>query len=397
MKIRLICLLLISALALTLFSACETVSENNNSSSVSSQETTSGDGIPDFYTIALDCIENGDYEQAYTQLYMIKGEERAQKLLRQFEILLKKETNPKLENGFVEYTYDEFGGLVKQTDKPYEIKNYYDEQNRRVKIEWLDSEGNVFYVNVLGYDEKGHLILDEKNNHKTFEYTKHTWEYDDDDRLVKETSDGHDPEMIFESGTTTYYYNENGLLETKLFDNGQTNPDVYTYEYYENGLLKGEVVKKGMFTDYAEAFDYEYDENGNLIKKVHRKGSDGSFQTFTWEYEYDSQSRLVREYKLTGSVGREYYDETRYTYDENGDLVEKYNDTTSSRTNYYYQYNAKGQLVKETTQPFSGYKTVVTYEYDLHDNIIKKMIYEEELDETTVVEYQYQYFFIPQE
>lgn len=400
MKLRFISLLLLVAFAFVLLASCDKAPEDTlslDSSDMTSKsvsdDTSMNDGIPDFYANALKCIEDKDYKQAYTQLYMIKGEEKAQKLLEQFYIKIKKEIDPKLENGFVEYTYDEKGNLVKSSDSDVISKYYYDDKGNLVKHEKIDANDTLIYVRIYKYDSENRLVFDEKEEKN--EYSKQTWQYDDKGRLVKETSEGFSIGSIFAEGTTTYVYDDNGLLKTKSLDRGFSRPEIYTYEYYGNGLLKSVRRDSDAIANSYEINTYEYDEKGNLIKHVQQKDPEINLETTTFEYEYDDQNRLVKECKTSDPEGREYYDETRYTYDENGNLVEKYNDTTYKRTYYYYEYDAKSQLIKETTYPFPNYKTIVTYEYDLHGNIAKKNTYNEETEETNVIEYQYEYFFIP--
>ena len=351
MKLRFVCFLLIFTFAASLFSACANEPEDTLSVvsfEESSEETRAECGTSFFYDDALAYIKTGKYKNAFEVLSNISYDFRAKELLKDFKVLPKKIIDPEHKNGFIEYIYDEKGNVTKTSDSEDTSKYYYDEKGNLVKHEKTDAQGVMFCTLAYEYDENG--------------------------LLVKEQFNERDSEIIDSERITTYTYFDNGLLKTKMISDGSSK-----------------LYSDSTYSSYV--YNYEYDENGKLVKSDMQYKVTGASETIT--YEYDESNRLVREYEVIVREGRSSYSETRYTYNEKGNLTEKYNDTTNSRTYNYYEYDTLSQLAKETIYPFPNYKTFITYEYDCYGYLVKKNILDEETNETTVVEYQYEYLYVP--
>lgn len=188
--------------------------------------------------------------------------------------------------------------------------------------------------------------------------------------------------VVFDSGYTEYYYDnnynidrsktydiENKLMTTVSFvekdKNGMAcmlwgegpgpyDGDVILRTYLDNGNLKEEQINSNE-TPYT-GYQYEYDQNVNMLEK--REYYDGILQSTVY-YEYNG-SKLSRVYCEAPKGGRIY--DCRV---ENGVIIEKvcYSSDGSSSHSYRYEYDANGNLIKETFLIDGEVLPGTTYQY----------------------------------
>ncbi|MTI19750.1 hypothetical protein E1176_01820 [Fulvivirga sp. RKSG066] len=107
----------------------------------------------------------------------------------------------------------------------------------------------------------------------------------------------------FRSGTKTYYYSENGLIERI-----NTGVEQDQYFYSEDGrIVRSETFDYGVMKAYSL---YDYDEAGNLGGKAdYSRQSDGSYkETFVMIYLFDFDHNLYKHLIYVPTAGEDDYD-----------------------------------------------------------------------------------------
>ncbi len=175
-----------------------------------------------------------------------------------------------------DYEYDDLGRLICKKEKPDEYANatitinknisYYENTNFPKEIKYnvnsklknsenTEVNGDIIYENsyikgnIINVKESGHrFIQNPKNNSSqgtiSLETRTTDYEYDDNDRLVKETTNGN---------TLFYTYGETSGMIEKVSKDINENV-IKTFEYKFGKLTK------------ANGYDIMYDNYGNIIK-----------------------------------------------------------------------------------------------------------------------------------
>lgn len=149
-------------------------------------------------------------------------------------------------------------------------------------------------------------ILDDELSNKPLSYesagggwkSKKQYVYDELGRISKIHWETETPYLL--SGTDTYYYSQDGLIERV---NHYPNQDEYYYAE-EGKIVRSEVIKNGIRTEYTE---YGYDPAGNVGGKTsfHRQ-TDGSFlQGFTFIYLYFTNGNIYKQLTYQPVEGEE--------------------------------------------------------------------------------------------
>lgn len=161
--------------------------------------------------------------------------------------------------------------------------------------------------------------------------------------------------------------------------------DYYTYEYDKDG----NITKR--YDSSANTFN-EFEYKDGLVVKMRYTGRDG--KTSDENYEYDEHGTVIKTTHYVAVLDDTTVNETKPEYDAQGRLVRK--------TDYYsdgsvfsvdeYEYNDKGEIVKETSTGDS-FKYVKEYVRDERGNVLSKHQKEVKNDGTvtdeTRTEYEY--------
>lgn len=186
------------------------------------------------------------------------------------------------------------------------------------------------------YDSNGNMILDiTYKSDGVEEYERRTWLYDEDNKLLKETSTGVITEYKLKS--TEYSYDEKGHLYLETLSNGNR----YEYINDENGNC---VERKGINADGSSGSRavYEYDSEGRCILESFYL-NDGTFD-YKRAYEYDGNDRVTTEIR-TDADGFE--DKFIYTYDADGERLTTENFENGVRVrDYGYELDENGNRIK---------------------------------------------------
>ncbi len=191
----------------------------------------------------------------------------------------------------------------------------------------------------------------------------------------------------------------NNPIKKTVYEERYTNWTIYEYN------KKGDVIEKREFRGEEPTEDniqtvttYEYDEKGYKLLETKSTLYSTSIADKRNVFTYDFENREVKEQNfINGNTSYVYY---IYKFDEKGLLksFKKYSTATDSKSaTYRYEYNEKGQLIKENfsddftgellfTYNEQGYVTerdyvsshLTSYEYKFDDrgNWIEKKMYE---------------------
>ena len=208
--------------------------------------------------------------------------------------------------------YDSFGRLIKGWLPQNEKRNSY-------------TTADVYLV----YDAQGNCTYRKENEGVETDYV-----YTKAGLLKEQTTDKY---------RTSYEYNASGK-ETKV-----TNPDdTWTASAYDKA---GHLLYESMRGNTATV-QYSYDNNGNVKTVTDRNGN-------VTEYDYDVMNRVTNE-KLAG------LSEIAISYDGLGRVK---SETDGEENSHTYEYDRLGRIVKETVN--TNPQTVLYYEYDARGNVIK--------------------------
>lgn len=266
------------------------------------------------------------------------------------------------------YIYNEYQELLSEgweTQPQVRITYAYDTLGRmKSKTDELDN------VTIMSYDSKGNLIIGESSG------LKKTREYDEFDRLIKETDE--------RGFSVMYSYDEMNRLSKKEDSLGAF--EAYVYDAL-NRIIKTENALGSMTTTYDvmgrkvattdannATTTYEYDERGQLIKQTNAVGN------FTAN-RYDALGRVVESTDERGFIQKRDYDAAgnivaqedehgivmRFVYDKESNLIEtRYKDERVEKRNY----DSMNNLVSITNA--DGSKDTSTY--DVYGNITNESI-----------------------
>ncbi|WP_186767770.1 choice-of-anchor D domain-containing protein [Blastopirellula retiformator] len=274
------------------------------------------------------------------------------------------------------FTYNDNGQILTETDPLGRVTTYtYDDLGRLIEATLPDPDGAVVTLqslsetttyDVMGriasitdiygvttsytYDHEGNLLTE------TTPLGTTTYEYDELNRLVKETSADPDGAGALSAFVTIYAYNAVGMLASVTTSSGVTS---YAYDNRRRRTSVTLPDPDGAGSQTAPVTSYTYDDAGNLLTETDALGRITS-------YDYDALNRQIEVTSpdpddagpLTSPV-------TSYEYDEYGQLVSM-TDPNGGVTSY--DYDDLGRLVKEILADPDGAGALVSpeieYAYD---------------------------------
>lgn len=221
--------------------------------------------------------------------------------------------------------YDQNGNLISYNTELYGFNISYDfYENGKPSVQyWYDWNGIL--TSEKHFDEMGNVTKDITVEYNPEEYS-YSYEYDENGRIVKETtywSDGSSLRQFEQS--LVYKYDEAGnlILQSVYFDEALQKP-FYTYhsEYNENGQQILYYVKNDGF-DGEIGYKIEYDPVLNTEDEYCDNGYGTLYLSTHKEYSTTGELLLVRYYNENGdnTLTCQYaYD---YTYDQDGNVIEQ--------------------------------------------------------------------------
>ncbi len=273
--------------------------ENANSNKTSSEDTEIAvDTNSDEYNQAMDLIEQGKYEDAYTLIYSVhKTDKSCAELMKDFKVVYSKHTRKGTgfcgDYEYIEtsvYTYDCTGNLLQNV---YSLDSIYTD-------EIITEISTTSYI----YDE-GKLIKEEQGESDLYLYITEYF-YNSEGVLLKKISTSYEEYIE----TTEYFYDSNGILLKEVYD--QPSGKVETAYTYDS---EGRFLKMVETDDNGEVvFEYTYDPDGKILKEV----NDVYGHVSITDYIYDEDGKLLKKLCPDGD-----YVSVEYTYDSNGNITKE--------------------------------------------------------------------------
>ena len=237
------------------------------------------------------------------------------------------------------YVYDNAGNMIQKTDRNGTVLKYdYDAMNRIIK-EYAKVGASEVIKSTYAYDARNNLI-EMRNN---------------------------------DSAIETRYNNDNCLVRTYAYQNGERYDIYYTYngrgEIWERSIYKymGEYQMSKSFLNYS----YTYDDNGNITKIGYNSFINSSRYNDLVSYTYDSSDRITKETR--GNIT------TDYTYNMAGLVTGMTNKNGSSViSSYSNTYNYDGNVAKAVE---NGVTKEYTYDY------MNRLVYEKNNNAKYTYEY----------
>ena len=305
--------LVLLLLSVMIFSSC---SQNTVENTVPRQTEDEPTAEEQAYTQAKNYLNEGKYQEAYDLFLTIQGYKDVDEHLGRFFYQCgKEETSGKI----ILHEYDVRGNQVKYTliegDSTYEVQHKY-EYSEKGYIVKSDST-------LLEYDEEGYVTkitdgdeiwLIEYNREK--KPTKTTifvadecvfemlWEYDTDERIIKETEKEYENSEVDELNISVYTYecDDQGRVTryTETYQSGSSKTTVYEYDS-KNNIIKETTSWIGFTPKMAHTkiLEYQYDTEGNMIHKKKTyifDQTDSSQETdiTIFEYQYDEKGNMTQ-------------------------------------------------------------------------------------------------------
>jgi hypothetical protein len=254
-----------------------------------------------------------------------------------YGVILKsgKITKGSLVNGFdcnFLKVYDKQGNL---------LKTYFFDTNRLLYMKW-------YYI----YNEDGQNVgWDSYDEFGDLHQKRFFW-YDDQGNEIR----------------------ENWYLEGKL-------DSWHKYSYDEKGNLLQDLEHQEVNLNFKTNYKYDKDNNQIEEKRYVLYDDKTSSLVYAYTYKYDDKGNRIVKYNCTSdSIGGSI---NRYKYDQNGNQLEDRECScdkfpSSRRVNRYDKYNNLTQtyLIDNTDSIISTSRISFTYEYDKHDNWIKRITYQ---------------------
>ena len=172
----------------------------------------------------------------------------------------------------------------------------------------------------------------------------------------------------------TYSYNTDGLIiEKRKFiplNNNENLMERTVYRYYEKRVKPYNITKYNIAGDYSQSKDYFYNKNGNVIQEQFREFNGRSLKGFTF-YRYNAATSYKQREVSYGSTGLTTIDNKKITSVGvkifiNIVMMVFYLLPTDGSYEYRYEYNPRGQLIREVS--YDIYEQ--DREYKIH-NVLK--------------------------
>ncbi|MFO7789742.1 MAG: RHS repeat domain-containing protein [Bacteroidota bacterium] len=188
------------------------------------------------------------------------------------------------------FEYDGNGKLLKEAIKYAEgyeaIRKFTrDEENRELRVEEVDEEGDTESFTVHKFNENEQLTEKAEFDHRGKLHTAIRLYYNDEGQVVRQEE--FEKKMKKPVIVREYSFNENGDIKGMLVRNRKGKPiDKYTLEYDDEGrLLKQHSAQSGTIT-------HEY-EDGKLKKEI-IADANGNIQSDN-AFDYDEAGNIIRE------------------------------------------------------------------------------------------------------
>lgn len=235
------------------------------------------------------------------------------------------------------------------------LHNTYNDQNKLLLSEIMDSVGNVQQVVERSFDENGNVLSFQLKQNEVVLYSQ-KMQYESD-RITKitEFDENGAPQII-----TNYVYNKNGdLIEDEQADalGNILEKTVFVYDDKGRNTVQtiygsdGQVIEKNFLKQYDK------NDNSQLIEKYDK--NDSLIVTYTYEYNEKGEETKSIIYDGVGQIIRQ----SMATLDANGDQVM-----------YEVYEGGKGLIGKDERKYNDNHQEVELIVYDHKENQLKRKV-----------------------
>lgn len=191
------------------------------------------------------------------------------------------------------------------------------------------------------------------------------------------------------------YYNIYNRMGNKVEDN-RYNPNgdlekLYIYKYNNNGN-RIEQIQFLSDSSIIRKITYKHDKKGNIIEDNSYTIEGKLDKTYT--FKYDDKGNVIEDNSYTSD--RILIKTFTYKYDENNYKIEnsRFASDGNLEKKHTYKYNSKGNVIENNCYTYDGSllrKYSYNYKYDINDNWIKKIEYENEIPKY-IIEREIEYY-----
>lgn len=208
------------------------------------------------------------------------------------------------------------------------------------------------------FDRNGRLIYQKYSNYG--ETSETTYEYNSDNLVTKETYKSVDSEGQKHESVTTYEYKNKGKFVPMQF-----------FHLYDTGLVPDLSKVTEVSNGVTSTVTYTFGSDGNLTMTLDY--GDGDSDTYTVEFKgaYPYHMEIVYENNVSDFIGP-------ITYQSNGmfDCYTEgfnYEDGSKSTRKYYFRKDFNNAMLMEKYDLDQSWShDVTTYEYDAKGNMVKE-------------------------
>ena len=204
----------------------------------------------------------------------------------------------------------------------------YDENGNKIKE--IRSTKNVetniedIYMTEKSYNESGSL-LSEKNYQDGKLNDFQTYQYDSEERVIKEVVNG---------SATHYTYNDKGYISRDKTEHSDGSINLKLFEYNEESQKTETKIDRNGDGYFEEVNLASYDENGKRLS--YRLEIDGELKEYSLYHNGEFQEN-----------GRASGYTRRYIYDDKGNAVTLLTNYDGRETRTDYRYNSNGERIEE--------------------------------------------------
>jgi YD repeat-containing protein len=254
-----------------------------------------------------------------------------------------------------DYEYNTGGLVIKETHPRWNGYTYdYDARGnlteKRFKVDTSAADDSSDLVTTYTYDSQNRVLTETSPIGATVVYTRDAA----GNILTKTLTDITSATWATSTGTTTYTYNDDGLLETI------TTPEWnFTRFAYSSGQVSTIVRWTWSLTSTGTM---TYDDYGNMLSMI-----DGEWNTKTMSY---TPWNLLSTGTTTEGIV------SSFAYDANNNKTRETKYLSWTPVHTYFYYDTLDRLVK-TEQVIASWwaALVTTYTYDENDNVIAKKVW----------------------
>ncbi|MBN2591390.1 MAG: VCBS repeat-containing protein [Sedimentisphaerales bacterium] len=291
----------------------------------------------------------------------------------QYDSLRRKTLMNDPDRGYMYYTYDPVGNLIRTKDaKEQEIEYRYDSAERILEEDWLDYKNGGVEVQ-YNYDRPQNG--NDPNTRGKLAYVKDqvgivSYQYDARGNIIKTIRGIEDTNALDKDYITSYTYDLMDRVQTVVAHNGQS-----TDYYYDNGNFVKAITTAGSniisYIDYTAAgqqksidfgnntcTNFDYDQRQRL-SRLNTYSYNAGRDLLSYSYKYDPVSNIIDINDERPLLEQERYNTQKFNYDDLDRLISvRYphiNNFDQDVKQIDYRYDAIGNMLYKSSPNSVGH------------------------------------------